>query len=130
VEAIYQALKDADDAYTQAETAIARGGEKRLIMAQQEELLQKANTPLIEARAQQHTVNLADIQAKTEESKKISDQARTSAEEAVKGLNTRYVGMAVALGVILVTVIALVLIKRELDRNLEAQRARRRRSLP
>jgi len=56
----------------------------------------------------------------------LSDQARTSAEEAVKGLGTRYIGMAVALGVILVTVVALVLIKRELDRNLEAQRARRR----
>ena len=95
-------------------------------MTQQEEMLQKANTPLIEARALQHTVNLADIQAKAEESVKLSDEARTSAEEAVKGLSTRYVGMAVALGVILVTVVALVLIKRELDRNLEARRARRR----
>jgi len=126
VDAIYQALKAADDAYTQAEVAIAQGSEKRLIMTQQEETLQKANTPLIEARALQHTVSLADIQAKAEESVTLSDQARTSAEEAVKGLGTRYIGMAVALGVILVTVVALVLIKRELDRNLEAQRARRR----
>jgi len=59
VEAIYQALKSADDAYIQAEDAIALGSEKRLIMTQQEEILQKANTPLIEARALQHTVSLA-----------------------------------------------------------------------
>ncbi len=41
VEAIYQALKGADDAYTQAEKAIALGNEKRLIMTQQEEILLK-----------------------------------------------------------------------------------------
>ena len=130
MDAIYQALKAADVAYAQAEAAIALGTEKRLIMTQQEETLQQANTPLIEARALQHTVNVAEIQAKTEESIKLSEEAQTSAEEAVQGLSTRYVGMAVALGVILLTVVALILIKRELDRNLEARRARSRDAAP
>jgi hypothetical protein len=130
VDAIYQALKAADVAYAQAEAAIALGTEKRLIMTQQEETLQQANTPLVEARALQHTVNVAEIQAKTEESIKLSEEAQTSAEEAVRGLSTRYVGMAVALGLILLTVVALILIKRELDRNLEARRARSRDAAP
>ena len=96
-----------------------------LIMAEQEELLQQANTPLIESRALQHTVSLADVQAKAEESLALSQAAQTSAEEALRGLDTRRLGMIIALGVILITVVALVLIKRELDRDLKAQRARR-----
>ena len=123
---MHEALVEADEAYEQAEATIALATESRLIMARQEEVLQQANTPLIEAKALQHTVNLADVQAKTEESIAISQQARASAEEALRGLDTRRWGMIIALGVILVTVVALVLIKRELDRDLEAKRARSR----
>lgn len=128
VAAMYQALKEADDAYEGAEETIAQATELRLIMAEQEELLHKANTPLIESRALQHTVSLEQIQAKAEESLALSQQAQASAEEALKGLDTRRLGMIIALAVILVTIVALVLIKRELDRDLEAQRARKRRS--
>jgi hypothetical protein len=123
---MYQALVEADEAYEHAEIKIAEATEKRLIMAVQEELLQKANTPLIESRALQHTVNLQDIQAKAEESLLLSQEAQASTEEALQGLDTRRLGMIVALAVILVTIVALLLIKRELDRDLEAQRARRR----
>jgi hypothetical protein len=126
VDTIYQSLKDADDAYTQAEAAIAQAGAQHLIVAEQKELLQKANTPLIEARALQHAVNLADLQAKTQESVDQSRQAQASAEAALKDIGTRRVGMVITLVVILATIVALVLIKRELDRDLEAQRARRR----
>jgi hypothetical protein len=130
VEVMYQALKTADDAYEQAEETIAFATEERLIMAEQEELLQRANTPLIESRALQHTVNQADVEAKAEESLVLSQQVQASAEAALKELDTRRLGMVVALAFILFTVVALVLIKRELDRNLEAQRARRRGSAP
>jgi hypothetical protein len=125
-EAMYEALTEADHAFEDAESTIALASEQRLIMAVQEELLQKARTPLIESRALQHTVNLADIEAKAQESLEISVQAKASAEEALEGLDTRRLGMIVALVVILVTIAALVLIKRGLDRDLEAKRARRR----
>jgi hypothetical protein len=130
VDAMYAALKEADDAYEQAENTIALATEQRLIMAEQEELLQKANTPLIESRALQHTVNLAEVETKAEESLVLSQEAQASAEEALAGLDTRRLGMIVALGVIVVILVALVLIKRELDRDLEAQRARRRGNSP
>ncbi|NIV39821.1 MAG: hypothetical protein GWN58_63555, partial [Anaerolineae bacterium] len=41
-------------------------------------------------------------------------------------LDTRRLGMIVALVVIFITIVALVFVKRELDRDLEAKRARRR----
>jgi hypothetical protein len=130
VDAIYQALKGADGAYAQAEAAIAQASAQHLIVAQQQEMLQKANTPLIESRALQHTVNVADVQAKTKESVDLSQQAQASAEAALKDIGTRRVGMVIALAVILAVIVALVLIKRELDRDLEVQRARRHSSSP
>ncbi len=126
VDAIYQALIEANDAYDQAEQTINQATEERLIMATQEEMLQQAKTPLIEARALQHTVSLEEVQAKTQASLEISQQAQTSAEAALKEIDTRRTGMFVALGVVLVTIVALVLIKRELDRDLEERRARHR----
>ena len=126
VEAMHQALVEADTAYEEAEATITSAVDKRLIMAEQEEVLQKAHTPLIESRALQHNVNLEEIRAKADESIELSDQAQASAEEALAQLDTRRLGMIIALAVILVTIVALVLIKRELDRDLEAKRARER----
>jgi predicted CXXCH cytochrome family protein len=125
-EAMYNALKEADDAFEQAESTINLAIDSRLLMAEQEEMLQQAHTPLIESRALQHTVNLADVEAKAAESLELSQQVQASAEAALAELDTRRLGMIVALGVILVTIVALILIKRELDRDLEAERARRR----
>ena len=127
-QAMYEALTGADEAFEKAEDVIATAREARLIMAEQEELLQRAQTPLIESRALQHTVDREQIEAKAEESLTLSEQARASAEEALAELDTRRLGMIVSLAVILVTILALVLIKRELDRDLEAKRARQRKS--
>jgi hypothetical protein len=124
VDTMYQTIKQADDAYTQAQETIDLATGERLIMAQQEEVLQKANTPLVELRALQHTGDLAQIQAKAEESMALSQQAQTSAQAAIKDVDTRRVGMIAALGFILLTIVALIFIKRELDRELEAKRAR------
>jgi hypothetical protein len=126
VEAMYAALKEADDAYEEAESTISLAVESRLIMAVQEEMLQQANTPLIESRALQHTVNLKDVEAKAAESLEVSLEVQASAEGALQELDTRRLGMIVALAVILVTILALVLIKLQLDRDLEAKRAARR----
>jgi hypothetical protein len=126
VEAMHGALTAADEAFEAAEATIAEATDRGLIMAAQEEILQQARTPLIESRALQHTVDLEQIQAKTEESLALSQQAKESADQALEDLDTRYVGMLVALAVILITIVALVLIKRELDKDLEAQRARKR----
>ena len=126
VDAIYQALNEANEVYEEAEVTIAQATELRLIMAEQEEQLQRAGTPLIEARALQHNVDVEQVQAKTEESLELSRQALASAEAAIEELDTRRLAMIVVLAVILVTIVALYLIKRQLDRDLEAKRARQR----
>jgi hypothetical protein len=123
VDQIYQALKGADDAYANAEAVIAQARSARLIVVQQEEVLQKANTPLIEARALQHVVNTVDIQAKAKDSTDLSQQAQASAEGALKDIGNRRMGMFAALAVILLVVVSLILIKRDLDRRLEEERA-------
>jgi hypothetical protein len=125
-EAMYQALTEADEAFEHAEAAIELGAQQRLIMTEQEEMLQQAGTPLIESQALQHTVSLADVQAKAEESLALSQEAQASAEEAIAGLDTRRLGMIIALAFILVTIVALILVKIGLDRDLEAKRASRR----
>jgi hypothetical protein len=119
-------LKGADDAYAQAEATIAQASAKGLIVTQQKEMLQKANTPLVESQALQHTVNVGEIEAKAKESVDLSQAAQVSAEALLKDLGTRYVWMVVALAAILLTIVALVLVKRALDRDLEEQRARQR----
>jgi hypothetical protein len=124
--AMHQTLTEADEAYETAEATIEHATEQRLIMAEQEEILQRANTPLIESRALQHTVSLADVQGKAEESIALSLEAQASAEEALRGLDTRRLGMIIALAFILITVVALIFVKLQLDRDLEAKRARRR----
>ncbi len=125
-EAMHQALTEADEAFEEAEDVISLATEQRLIMAEQEELLQRAYTPLIESRALQHTVDQEQVEAKAEESLTLSRQAQSSAEDALAELDTRRLGMIVALVVIFITIVALVFVKRELDRDLEAKRARRR----
>jgi hypothetical protein len=126
VDAIHQALQEANEVYEEAELTIMQATDLRLIMAEQEEQLQRAGTPLIEARALQHNLDVEQVQAKTEESLGLSRQALTSAEAAIEELDTRRMAMIIVLAVILVTIVALYLIKRELDRDLEAKRARQR----
>jgi hypothetical protein len=126
VEAIYQALNEANEGFEAAQATVEHATEMRLIMAEQEEQLQQARTPLIEARAMQHNVDLAQVQAKTEESLQLSLQVEASAQEKLDELDTRRLAMIIVVAVVLVTVLALVLIKRELDRDLEARRAQKR----
>jgi bacteriorhodopsin len=66
------------------------------------------------------------VQENAQESIGLSEQALAGATGALEELETRWVGMVVALVVILITIVALVLIKREIDRDLEARRAHKR----
>ncbi len=126
VQDIYAALAEAEVTYVQAENAVAEAADSGLIMAEQEEALQQARTPLIEARALQHNVNVEAVEAKTATSIEASQDVLASVDEKVADLETRWTAMYIALALILLIVVALVLIKRQLDRDLEARRARER----
>ena len=128
VDAIYQALNEASEAYEEAEATVGQATGMRLIMAEQEEQLQQARTPLIEARALQHNVDVEQVREKADNSLQVSLEVEASAQKKLDELDTRRLAMIIVVAVVLVTVAALVLIKRELDRDLEASRAGKRQS--
>jgi hypothetical protein len=130
VQDIREALLAARDTYVQAERSVAEAADLRLIMAEEEEQLAQAVTPLIEARALQHTVDVALVEEKTAASIEASEAVLTSVDEKLADVETRRTAMYIALGAILLTVVALVAVKRELDRDLEARRAHERGERP
>ncbi|MBC7222740.1 MAG: cytochrome c3 family protein [Anaerolineae bacterium] len=126
VASIYQLLQEADQAYAQAEATIAQAEEQRLIMAPQKEQLQRARSALVQVRALQHNVDVDAIRTKVQEAVEGSRAALESAQAALEDVRVRRVAMVIAVAVILLTILALWYIKRDLDRELEEQRARER----
>ena len=130
VQDIHAALLEARDTYVQAERSVAEAADLGLIMAEEEEGLAQALTPLIEARALQHTVDVALVEEKTASSVEASEGILASVDAKLADVETRRTAMWIASGIILLTIVALVLVKRELDRDLEARRARERGEAP
>jgi hypothetical protein len=126
VASIYQLLQEADQAYAQAEATIALAKGQRLIMAAQEEQLQRARSALIQVRALQHNVDVEAVRAKVQEAVEGSRTALEGAQAALQDVRIRRIAMVISLVVIGLTVLALYYIKRELDRELEERRARAR----
>lgn len=124
VASIYRLLQEADQAYAQAESTIARAKEERLIMAPQEEQLQRARSALVQVQALQHTVDVDAIRAKAQEAVEGSQKALEGALAALQEMRVRRIAMVISLVIIGLTVLALYYIKRELDRELEERRAR------
>jgi hypothetical protein len=83
--------------------------------------LQEANTNLITARAAQHTLDVATVREQADDALAIADEVTDSAEAAVAESVFRRQAMIVAVAAIGLTIVALYLLKRELDRRLEAE---------
>jgi hypothetical protein len=83
--------------------------------------LREANTDLITARGDQHTLDTATVQGKTDQGRKIANQVQQDAQAAVSESVFRREAMVVAVAVIGVVVVTLYLLKRELDRRLDAE---------
>jgi hypothetical protein len=81
--------------------------------------LREANTSLISARAAQHTLDISTVREQTENAQSIAAEVKTSADEDVAESVFRRQAMVVAVAVIALTIVALYLLKRELDRRLE-----------
>jgi hypothetical protein len=120
-ESLHEAITDAAAAYEQAEAAVQGAHEVGMLVAPLESRLREANTSLISARAAQHTLNISTVQERTEDARSIADEVKTSADAAVAESIFRRQAMVVAVAVIGLIIVALVLLKRELDRQLEAE---------
>jgi hypothetical protein len=92
-----------------------------MLVAPLEGRLREANTDLISARAAQHTLDIAMVREQAENARTIADEVKAGADAAVAESVFRRQAMVVAVAVIGLTIVALYLLKRELDRQLEAQ---------
>ncbi len=115
----YDAIDNAAQSFAEAETAIQAARDVGMIVAEQENLMQQANTNLVTARAAQHTLNEANVVKIAGDARDAADQAKTGAEAAVEATVIRRRAMIIAIAAIAVTIVALYLLKRELDRRLE-----------
>ena len=116
----YDAIDEAAQSFADAEVAIQAARDVGMIVAAQESLMQQANTDLVTARAAQHTLNETDVVKIAGDARDAAGEAKAGAEAAVEATVVRRRAMVIAIAAIAVTIVALYLLKRELDRRLEA----------
>ena len=119
-QSLYDTITSAAQAYDQAEAAVQSARLVGMLVAPLEGQLREANTDLITARADQHTLDIATVQGQTDQTRKIATQVQSDAQAAVSESVFRRQAMLVAVAVIGVIVVTLYLLKRELDRRLDA----------
>lgn len=106
-----------DDAGAQVDAARARG----MLMQDAQVALDGARQQIVEARTLVHTVDPAQVEAKTGAADAASRKALDEARRAFAEIRFRRTGLLVALGLIVLAIVALVLRIREID---AARRAR------
>ena len=82
--------------------------------------LRQANTDLVTARAAQHTLDMEIVSQRAEDARATAEEIKIEAQAAISANIFRRRAMVIAVAVIILTIVALYLLKRELDRRLEA----------
>ncbi len=119
-QSLYDAIAAAAQAYDEAEAVVESARRVGMLVAPLEGRLREANTDLITARAAQHTLDVATVRERADEAYAIADETKASAEAAIAESIFRRRAMVVAVAIIGLTIVALYLLKRELDRQLDA----------
>ncbi|MEW5959045.1 MAG: cytochrome c3 family protein, partial [Chloroflexota bacterium] len=119
-QSLYDSITTAARAYDEAGTAVQVARGVGMLVAPMEGRLREANTHLITARAAQHTLDLDIVREQTEDVQATADEVKAAAEAAVAESIFRRRAMVIAVAAIALTIVALYLLKRELDRRLEA----------
>lgn len=120
VQALYDNITAAADAYEEAELAIESARSVGILVSPLEGELREANTDLITARAAQHTLDIELVSARAEAAQVTAEEVKAEAEAGIAANIFRRRAMIIAVAVICLTIVALYLLKRELDRRLEA----------
>lgn len=116
---LYIAITSASAASEQAEADIVAARRLGMLMTVEEAQLREANTNLITAKAVQHTLNLDTVTEKTDAALTLAEKIEESADQAFSESLFRRQAMLVAVVIIFLVIVALVLIKRELDARLD-----------
>jgi hypothetical protein len=120
-QSLYDSVTNAAQAYDEAEAAVQEARGLGMLVAPLEGRLREANTNLITARAAQHTLDLNTIHEETDAAQAIASDVKTSADAAVAESIFRRQAMVVAVAVIALVIVALYLLKRELDRRMDEE---------
>jgi hypothetical protein len=119
-QALYDNITAAAQAYDEAEVSIAAAQQVGMLVSPLEGRLREANTDLITARAAQHSLDLDTVSELVNNTQTIAEEVETNAEAAVAESVFRRQAMVIAVAVISLTIVALYLLKRELDQRLAA----------
>jgi hypothetical protein len=119
-QSLYDAVTTAAQAYDQAEAAIQSARVVGMLVAPLEGRLREASTSLITARGAQHTLDITTVRERTDHGRDIANEVKEGADVAVAESIFRRRAMVVAVAVIGLVIVALYLLKRELDRRLDA----------
>lgn len=117
---LYDDISSAAAAYDEAEIALEAARRVGMLVTAQESLLQQANTDLVTARAAQHTLDEQEVAKIAGDALVAAEEAQAGAVAAVEATVLRRRAMIIAIVAIAITIVALYLLKRELDRRLEA----------
>lgn len=116
---LYNSLTTASQSYQDAETITASVKEVGMLVAPMEARLREANTDLVTARAVQHTLNFDSVSLRTTKVLSTTSEVKAAAEAAIAANIFRRRAMVIAVAAIILTIVALYMLKRELDRQLE-----------
>ena len=119
VKGISGAVGSAEAAYDQAAARIEEAGQLGMITDDAELGLAQAKTSLIQAQAAVHTTRLTVVANLASDARAKAEDALAMATAKVDESVFRREAMVIVLGFIFVSVVFLVLLKRNLDRDLE-----------
>jgi len=117
VEAIAGALAGAQGAYESADAHIQEAAGVGMIVEDADVALSEAKTSLIQAQAAVHTTKLTVVAGSASESKTKSEDAEAIAQARLDESVFRREAMVVVVGLIVLNVMALVLVRRRVERG-------------
>jgi hypothetical protein len=118
-QALYDNITAAAQAYDEAEVSIEVARKVGMLVSPLEGRLHEANTDLITARAAQHSLDFDTVRELVDNTQTIAEEVETNAEAAIAESIFRRRAMVIAVAAIGLTITALYLLKRELDRQLD-----------
>jgi hypothetical protein len=119
VEAIAGSLAGAETAYGQAETRIGEAASLGMIVSDADVTLSEAKTSLIKAQAAVHTTKLTLVAGTAGDAQTKAESATALAQAKLDESVFRRGAMVVVVVLLLLNVLALALVKRQLDRRRE-----------
>jgi hypothetical protein len=119
-QSLYDTITAAAQAYDEAELSIQNVRNVGMLVSPLEGRLRQANTDLITARAAQHTLDLETVSKLADDARTTAEEVQADAEAAIAANLFRRRAMVIAVAIIGLTIVALYMLKRELDRQLDA----------